>query len=314
MDKQKEEKILKMIYSQNDFEIIGTEEPDFIITDKSTAEVLGVEVTEVFHTESDARLINIPNYIEKIIDKGQYFHKADLTELSVEQVKIHPSGLDASPREIKCIIRDVPSREQVGTIISNAISKKNEKIINYRKKAKKNCLIIFDNEHFIKSKGDLSSILSLGLIKSIVDSGFDRIYFLTKVENEMIYYELKGSCFVILAFLTLIFYKHSNIQNPDRFYLTLDTLNGLGFGIETFFSDKEDCIKVKCWNAVVCFKEKNEELIIDRIFTDGKTQSEEFQEFIPVNSVFEDIKEQYYKFIFTKIVIMDLSHKVSIHR
>lgn len=311
MDKKREEEILKMIYSSEGYIVLKSEEPDFVMTDKITEYVFGVEITEVFYTESEARLLNIPNYFENIIRKGQYCHKDDVKRLHVERVKIHSAGMETSTQDTKCIIRDIPTRNEIASIIGNAIMKKNEKVSNYRRKIDDNCLIIFDNEHFIRDKGELlANAFNIELIMSIVGSGFKKIYLITRIKGEMVYYELKSASFIFLAFLTLSFTKLFDIDNPDKYYLTLNMLSSLGFKIKTFFSNEEDCIKIKCWDSVVCLAEINEELIIDRIFTDQNTQSGDFQDFTYRESMPEDVKELYFKFLLSKDVLVDLSHKV----
>lgn len=314
MDKHKEQEILTMIYSSEAYIISETEEPDFIMEDRITGRNFGVEITEAFYTESDARLINISGYLNKIIEKEQYVHKDDIVRLPVKEVQIQSLGLKENPRDVKCIIRDIPSCDEIGNIVGNIIFKKNDKLGIYRRKVANIHLIIFDNEHFIKRKNELfSSIFNIDLIKAIADTGFEEIYFLTKIKTEMIYYELKSACFIILAFLTLAFTKCFDMDNPDRFHLTLDVLNQLGLKTKTFFSDEEDCIKIKCGNSIICLSEQreNNELVISEVHTSESLQEYSFEDFTCNNSIFNDIEEQYYKFIFSKNIIIDLSHKAS---
>lgn len=313
VDKKKEEEILTNIFSKNDYTINSTEEPDFILLKNDTKEVFGVEVTEIFLTESDARLLYIPGYFSNIIDGDKYRNKIDRKVLPVKNATVYSAGIKDNPKDIKCIIRSVPSRDEVAKIIREAINKKNMKINNYKRKTAKNNLIISDNEHFIKSKSDLySSAFNFELVQTIIVSEFEKIYLITYVGSEMLFYELKSACFIFLAFLTLAFVNCFKLDNPQKYHFTLDLLSSIGFKLTSYYSEKEDCIKVKCWNAIVCFVEKNEELLIDRIFTNEDVGIEDnFQEFPSSTYDFGDIKDKYLEFLHSKDLIVDLSKKVT---
>ena len=69
MNKIEEKKILNEIYTDNMFEIQESEQPDFVLKNKNNNEKFGVEVTELYHNESSARLKNYPGYFEKILEK-----------------------------------------------------------------------------------------------------------------------------------------------------------------------------------------------------------------------------------------------------
>lgn len=119
----------------------------------------------------------------------------DVAKLPVEKVKIYPSGIiDENAREEKIIIRDIPSRDKIGNIVGDAIIKKGEKLSNYKRKAEDNY------ENFIKSKNGLfQGVFNRHLIRAIIDSGFEEIFFLTRINKEIVYYELKSTCFVFFS-------------------------------------------------------------------------------------------------------------------
>ena len=68
MDKKDREKsILKMVYNNDRIdEIIDCENPDFKVRNNHQQAFFGVEVTELYYSESNARLRNIPNYLDNL--------------------------------------------------------------------------------------------------------------------------------------------------------------------------------------------------------------------------------------------------------
>ena len=90
MNKESELKILHYVYSAEEFDALSTEEPDFIVTDLTTKQIFGVEITEFFLDECYARLKNIPHYIDEIIVDKSYRNKGDKSKLPVHEVIVNP--------------------------------------------------------------------------------------------------------------------------------------------------------------------------------------------------------------------------------
>ncbi|WP_420768268.1 hypothetical protein ACNR9V_12935 [Parageobacillus thermoglucosidasius] len=79
--KQNEMYILKSVYKTEKYkEVKQIEEPDFIITNHSNIK-FGVEVTEYYYSETDARLRKIQNYFQDLINHERYGHKQDKKQL-----------------------------------------------------------------------------------------------------------------------------------------------------------------------------------------------------------------------------------------
>lgn len=75
MDKEAEYKLFKYVYGAiDDWHIKPSESPDFICF-KNSSPVLGAEVTELYHSESDARLKKIKNYTLELLNGGDYRHR-----------------------------------------------------------------------------------------------------------------------------------------------------------------------------------------------------------------------------------------------
>lgn len=84
--KQKEKNIVINIYNSSEIIIKDSEQPDFII--ESSSEKFGVEVTELYLSESEARLNNYSGYKEKILNSNDnsVLDKRDVGTLSKQEV------------------------------------------------------------------------------------------------------------------------------------------------------------------------------------------------------------------------------------
>ena len=91
VDKRANERsILRTVYDVAEFEeILESERPDFLLR-RAAADVFGVEVTEIFATEADARAANHPEYLAELFEGGRYKHSADKKLLPVVRVPVSP--------------------------------------------------------------------------------------------------------------------------------------------------------------------------------------------------------------------------------
>lgn len=98
--KERQKQILGMVYKTAHFERIEeNERPDFLLKYRAIPERFGVEVTEFYYTESDARLKNISGYRNEFIEDKEYRHKDDKDILQVGEIKI----LDPDDNSVKAV-------------------------------------------------------------------------------------------------------------------------------------------------------------------------------------------------------------------
>ena len=147
MDKKKiEREILALVYNDQDYdEIEESEQPDFIIFPKNYDTGFGVEITEFFLSESNARLRKIPDYFEELLDDNKFRHKDDIENLQVVEFEIK-SAEGTSKGFAKGIIQELPSPEQYSNMIVKAIEAKNMLLENYSDSLSHINLIVFDTE------------------------------------------------------------------------------------------------------------------------------------------------------------------------
>jgi hypothetical protein len=93
MSKNIERRIFDQVYGKTPgWTVRPHESPDFLCR-RSDIVILGVEVTEYFHSESDARLQRIPGYAKELLGVRRYRHSNDKNSLRVEKITYLPGAI-----------------------------------------------------------------------------------------------------------------------------------------------------------------------------------------------------------------------------
>lgn len=143
MNKAEEFKILKEVYSNSKYNIISSEQPDFLIEYENKK--IGVEITEMYFNESQARIVKDPNYLSSILkQKGAdkaYKHKDDKD--NIQYSMLYVANESGKYEKICDIIEENKTKEQIieagskTNLIKNKIIEtiqcKNEKASKYQK-------------------------------------------------------------------------------------------------------------------------------------------------------------------------------------
>ena len=102
--KQREREILDEVYAhRNFFEIEAHEAPDFLIRIHPGAEQFGVEITEFYLTEGQARLKQIDGYIDHLLAGGDVRHKDDRQHFKVSAITILSKDGDVKVPDVPAI-------------------------------------------------------------------------------------------------------------------------------------------------------------------------------------------------------------------
>ena len=123
MDKSKERVLVETVYGRSTLEIQETEEPDFLCSLQGNTP-FGVEVTEFFMTESDARLCKIHGYASELIKGGNLRHKDD-KKIRVEDVVYILGDDPGDERTIRAIVHDIPPHYESMQYVLYVIEAKN---------------------------------------------------------------------------------------------------------------------------------------------------------------------------------------------
>jgi len=198
MDKSLELKLFEYIYGlPTDWNVISTESPDFICI-KSGSPVLGVEITELFTNETDARLDKIDGYSLALLNGGDFRHKEDKENIKVDRVKYIKKGNDDGP-EIDAIIHELPNFSQRANLLIKTIIEKEGKAEKYLESCSKVDLIINDASRlfwFEKYENIFFPLSRLIDRQVIIDSKFREIFLITACKkNSIIKIPLKLNLF-----------------------------------------------------------------------------------------------------------------------
>ncbi len=218
-------KILRSVYNIKLFKRIeSTEKPDFICHINKNNRI-GVEITELFRSESMARAHKIPSYIKNILAEQSYIHKDDKKNLEVKKITFYKKD-EKKGKKIDAIINDVPSPQERVNLLQSTIRSKEKKLKNFQKNINHIDLIISDSykEFYIFNFQDLFKILFYSPLHACIkDSAFREIFIITSLSKEKdIYIPLKAN---LLLSKILLFehccrkhYKNGGNITSENFY------------------------------------------------------------------------------------------------
>ncbi len=88
---------LKVVHNPSELEKLEPgDKPDFVVGKRHGPE-FGVEVTDLYQTEANARLVNVPGYAPQLFTGGPHMHRDDVDILKVVRFSI--SDKDGNPKQ-----------------------------------------------------------------------------------------------------------------------------------------------------------------------------------------------------------------------
>jgi len=195
MDKKEREKaILKMVYNNDRIDkIIDGENPDFKVRNKHQQNFFGVEVTDLYYSESSARLRNISKYLGEILESKRYRHKEDTKALKVHKFTLLSDG--KPDRQLEGILQELPPVSQYVQMVVNILNNKSARIQDYIRGLTHINLIILDTENrlIMLPRSDFYRNFFTPYLKtSLCNSDFREVFFVTKLETDRwVYFPLK---------------------------------------------------------------------------------------------------------------------------
>jgi hypothetical protein len=162
---------------------VPTESPDFVCQDEQ-GPFLGVEVTELFLSQTDARLQKTPRYAVDILSSGNYRHRDDRTHLPVEEITFKR---DEGDYTVPAIVRKPASLVvRVKTLVTT-IEKKSGNLARYQEKAGAIDLLLIDRGGlFERAKFDqVASIVHDSEVRNAIQrSGFREIWLVINTDQK----------------------------------------------------------------------------------------------------------------------------------
>lgn len=214
MDKEAERKAFDAVFGRFNVAVEESEEPDFLCT-PSSGDEFGVEVTEFFLTQSDARLRNIRNYATDLIAGADYRHKDDQRNIVVKDIVLRRPSTGQETK-MKAIPRSIPPHHQSIPKVLAAIAAKMAKYDRYAKRVTPIDLIVNDVDLLLRfeSVRQLLRPIAFGdAFNSIVACPFREVYVVTvSKEKGDVCVPLRGNLFAgeIALFASV---HHEHMQN-----------------------------------------------------------------------------------------------------
>src|SRR5437879_3899691 len=135
----------RRVYRTDDFASIRHgDRPDFVLRQSASTTEFGVEVTELYETEADARVQQHPSYVPDLLAGKPHMHKDDLSLLKVEKVQIHDKDGNLKAADLPAIIRPALSPEEHAKAILELLRRKSAQADGYRQDLSHINLLIVD--------------------------------------------------------------------------------------------------------------------------------------------------------------------------
>lgn len=239
MSKSIERKIIDQVYGKTcGWAVMPHESPDFLCH-QNGAVILGVEVTEYFNSESDARLQNISGYGRELIASRKYRHKDDSAALRVDKIAYLPWGDPAKGIKVDAIIRQLPQLNERLEKLGSIVSSKALKNVTYSENAAIVDLVICDTCHAFRfdKLADIYRPLSASDVRSlIIASPFREVFLVTRgIDDKPVCVPLKANAFaeeIIICehlFLANAYGEPHGLELTAFFHSLVDVLWNAGF-------------------------------------------------------------------------------------
>ena len=196
--KAREREILRAVYDESAFdEVIEQERPDFVLRREGLAD-FGIEITELFDSESDARVRNRPSYVSDLLAGKPPIHKDDIDVLKISEVTISDADGKIKATGVPSIIRPTPTVDERARTLSTAIEKKEPKALLYTASLDHVNLIVMDSAPtWAPESLNVGELLIEDLRRPLLNSQFREIYLVTGTRG-------KGSFFVPMRMALLL--------------------------------------------------------------------------------------------------------------
>ncbi|WP_294944639.1 hypothetical protein [uncultured Microbacterium sp.] len=116
--------ILDLVYDgESEYAVEHTDSPDFKLTRNEYT--FGVEITELFKDGSSARLVKLPDYMQRLWDGERPIHKDDVKGINVVTIRITDPDGNLVQDNVKAIFSEVGSLRDHADALAEHIEKKN---------------------------------------------------------------------------------------------------------------------------------------------------------------------------------------------
>jgi hypothetical protein len=187
-DRARERASLELIYDPADFDRIDQDGvPDFRLTPRGADWQFGVEVTDLFYTEAEARLARIPGYTGALLAGEPHLHRDDIELLRVEEVELLNGEGGEVVGRFKAVARQAPSLSAYRGALVERIAAKEAKLPSYDGRVAHTSLLIHDRGARLAGfsvEEAYPRLFTPEVRNAVLRSGFAEVYFVTRVARE----------------------------------------------------------------------------------------------------------------------------------
>ncbi len=182
--KVRERKIFDMVYEDQSFEsVTNSERPDFLVRHFHHETHFGVEVTEFYQSETNARLDHISGYIGDLLNGNDVRHKDDRVNLDVVTVDILTKDNEIKSKDVPAVMQQAPNLAECSRMVANIITEKERRIESQISHLSHVNLIVYDTTSLLShlKKEDFFTIYFLDELRNTLSkSSFREVYFITR--------------------------------------------------------------------------------------------------------------------------------------
>jgi hypothetical protein len=186
VNKDDERRAFDQAYRSHDqWTVAPSESPDFICL-RGGIPVLGVEVTELWQHETDARLSKISGYFDSLLDGGKVAHKDDRAIAKVETIQLMPKNSLEPIAEVPAIARKHPSPAERAKLLNTALEVKEGRVSDYLGRCGHVDLLVDDRSMlfwFSDFEQLIRPISGNSVRKGVTRSGFREVFLLAYSEG-----------------------------------------------------------------------------------------------------------------------------------
>lgn len=196
MDKRDRERaILDMIYASHEFALVQHQDsPDFLLKHHGVDAAFGVEVTELYENEADARAEHHPEYIGRLFEGHPHMHKDDIQALAVSRVTVREPNGRIKHEDLPAIIRQHPPSEERYNALADTLERKHRRFHDYKDGLTHVNLIVMDRFPSIE-EGEYASaeVFVPRLRQALRNAEFREVFLIQSVFGGMtVYKPLQG--------------------------------------------------------------------------------------------------------------------------
>jgi hypothetical protein len=193
--KLNERKIFEMVYGEREFaELVASERPDFLVRRGPGEPCFGVEIVELYTSESSARLRNIKPYTAELLDHRKFRHKDDRKSLDVGKIDLLSREDQVIASQVDAIVERSPSCAECAERLARIVRRKAEGLRSTPAPLSHTNLIVSDRTSVLSVMplDDFHGAFMVDeLQRAIASAPFREIFLVTKMEPGRVVVRLK---------------------------------------------------------------------------------------------------------------------------